>query len=54
MDCQKLKNPIMEESKGDMSEQRQEIEKLMQQLTREQLKEYLTYLKALAASAGQH
>lgn len=54
MDCQKLKNPITEESEGNMSEERKEIEKLMQQLTMEQLKEYLTYLKALAASTERH
>lgn len=33
---------------------RKEIEMLMQQLSREQLTLYITYLKALSASAEQH
>lgn len=37
-----------------MNEQRKEIEELMQKLTREQLKDFIAYLKALEASAGQH
>lgn len=36
-----------------MNEQRKEIEELMRKLTREQLKEFIAYLKALEASAGQ-
>lgn len=37
-----------------MNELRKEIEELMRKLTREQLKEFISYLQALEASAGQH
>ena len=36
-----------------MNEPRKEIEELMRKLTREQLKEFIAYLQALEASAGQ-
>lgn len=37
-----------------MNEPRKEIEELMRKLTREQLEEFIAYLQALEASAGQH
>ena len=38
---------------GGLHQQHAGIEKLMRKLTQDQLKEFIAYLKALEASAGQ-